>query len=74
MTLTANEKKTVLGVFEELLRKEYAELNTFLGSQTITDMQTLYQKLKYEGYCDRHGISYEEMSTDDFVSAALEEG
>ena len=73
MTLTANEKRTVLAVFEELNKRKYSELNTFLGSITIREMQALYQKLRYEGYCERHGITYEEMTDDDFIDAAMEE-
>lgn len=73
MTLTANEKRTVLAVFEELNKKRYSELNTFLGSITIKEMQALYQKLRYEGYCERHGITYEEMTDDDFIDAAMED-
>ena len=73
MTLTANEKRTVLVVFEELSRKSYSELNTFLGSLTIKEMQTLCQKLRYEDYCERHGITYDEMTEEDFVDAALED-
>ena len=73
MTLTANEKRTVLAVFEELNKRKYSELNTFLGSITIREMQALYQKLRYEGYCERHGITYEEMTDDDLLDAAMEE-
>ena len=73
MTLTANEKRTVLAVFEELNKRKYSELNTFLGSITIREMQALYQKLRYEGYCERHGITYEEMTDDDFIDAAMDE-
>ena len=73
MTLTAKEKRTVLVVFEELNKKGYSELNTFLGSITIKEMQTLCQKLRYEEYCERHGIAYEEMTEDDFIDAAMED-
>ncbi len=73
MTLTANEKRTVLAVFEELNKRKYSELNTFLGSITIREMQALYQKLRYEGYCARRGTTYEEMTDDDFIDAAMEE-
>ena len=72
MTLTANEKRTVLAVFDELGKKSYSELNTFLGSVTIREMQELCQKLRYEEYCDQRGITYEEMTEDDFVDAAME--
>lgn len=73
MNLTANEKKTVLAVFTALMEKPYNELNNFLGSLTIQDMQELASKLRYEGYCERHGIRYEDMTDDDFMLAYIEE-
>lgn len=72
MNLTTNEKRTILAVFDELLRKPYSELNTFLGSLTIEEMQKLYGKLRHEGYCERHGIRYEDMTEEDFEQAYLE--
>lgn len=72
MKLTTNEKRTVKAVFDELLKKPYSELNCFLGSLTIKEMQTLYSKLRYEQYCDGHGINYENMTEDDFISAEEE--
>lgn len=72
MTLTANEKRTVLAVFGELKRMRYSELNTFLGSMTIKDMYTLYSKLEHEDYCNRRGILFEDMTEEDFEDAALE--
>lgn len=72
MTLSEKEKRVVLGVFGELMGRKYSELNTFLGSETIKEMQTLYSKLRHEEYCKRMGITYEEMTEDDFVEAELE--
>ena len=72
MKLTANEKRTVKAVFGELLKKQHSELNCFLGSLTIEEMRKLYLKLRYEQYCDEHGINYEDMTEDDFISAEEE--
>lgn len=72
MKLSANEKRTVKAVFGELLKKPYSELNCFLGSLTIEEMQKLYSKLRYEQYCDYRGIKYEDMTEDDFISAEEE--
>ena len=72
MTLTANEKRTVLSVFDELCKMRYSDLNTFLGSITIKEMQLLRLKLAHEDFCDRHGIEFEDMTEEDFVTAALE--
>lgn len=70
--LTEREKITVLAVFEDLLMKPYSELNTFIGSMTISDMQKLYLKLKYEDYCREHNIVYEDMTEDDFIQYEME--
>ena len=72
MKLTANEKRTVKAVFRELLKKPYSELNCFIGSLTIEEMQKLYSKLRYEQYCEDHGIKYEYMTEDDYISAEEE--
>ena len=44
--MTKKEKALVVAVFGELLKKDYKELNCFLGSMTIKEMQDLYGKLK----------------------------
>lgn len=72
MELTTNEKRTVKEVFGELLKKPYSELNCFLGTLTIQEMQKLYSQLRYEQYCDDHDINYEDMTEDDFISAEEE--
>ena len=41
----------------------------YLGSETIKEMRTLYDKLRYEEYCERRGIAYEEMTEEDFIDA-----
>ena len=69
MTLTKKEKKVVLAVFDELNKKRDAELNMYLGSETIKEMPTLYNKLRHEEYCERRGIAYEEMTEEDFIDA-----
>ena len=67
--MTAQEKRTVLSVFEALTKMRYSELNTFLGSVTIREMSELYSRLKYEDYCIGRGIKYEDMTADDFADA-----
>lgn len=44
-SLNENQVRTVLAVFSELQRKPYSELNTFLGSITITEMVELQVEL-----------------------------
>ena len=73
MTLTADEKRTVFAVFTAIQEMPYKQLNSILGSVTIQEMQNLTSKLRYENYCDRHGIKYEDMTEDDFIDAYFEE-
>lgn len=72
MNLTKNEKRTVVAVFGELLQMGTSKLNTFLGSITIQEMQTLYMKLSYEDYCEKYHIKYEDMTVEDFEDAYRE--
>ena len=71
--MTAEEKRVVLAVFGSLVYRNDEDLNRFLGSETIREMQQMYLRLKYEGYCEKHGIKYEDMTVDDFVQAYDEE-
>ena len=73
MTLSKEEKRTVRAVFGELMMKSDRELNTFLGSITIEEMKKLYYKLKYEDFCEKRGITYEQMTPEDYEDAAFEE-
>lgn len=71
MTLSDRELGTVLAVFDSVMHRN--DLNSWLGSLTIEEMSKLYHKLRYRGYCESHGITYEEMTEDDFMSAYFEE-
>ncbi len=50
-SISEKEVRTILAVFEGLVRFPYDNLNTFLGSLTITEMHKLNLKLKkwYKG-------------------------
>lgn len=43
--ITETEVRTVLSVFEELKKMPHRQLNTFLGSVTIDEMNVLNSKL-----------------------------
>lgn len=70
MTLTENEKRTVMAVFWDCMCRK--DLSYWMGSITQTEMSKLYHKLKYEDYCTAHHIAYEEMTEDDMVNAELD--
>lgn len=68
MELTYKEVRTLKAVLYDLVTtfQDY-ELNRFMGSETIKDMKALQQKLHYYDYCQEHGITYEDMTEDDFI-------
>ena len=45
ITLNENQIKTILSVFGELRKRPYEEINTFIGSITIDEMNELYDLL-----------------------------
>ena len=68
MILTNKEVRTLKAVLSDLVTtfQDY-ELNRFMGSETIKDMKVLQQKFHYYDYCQEHGITYEDMTIDDFI-------
>lgn len=73
INFTEKEYRTIEAVFDSLAHLDWDEANKFLGSMTIKEMLVLNNKMRYDGYCKRHGISYEEMTEDDFIDVALED-
>lgn len=72
MVFTPDQIRTIFTVLGELWKKPYAELNEYLGSETIYKMRDLYHRMRYAGYCEEHHIRYEDMDIEDFVNAELE--
>ena len=72
MTLTSKELRTVEVVFDALLSMGDKRLNKFLGSITIEEMRYLWHKLSYREYCEKHDISFEDMTDNDFMQAYFE--
>ena len=71
MVFNEHEQRVVLGVFGELLGRD--DLNSFLGTLTIEEMNKIYSKLKHEPYCKKYGIKYEDMTEEDFEREYLEQ-
>lgn len=75
--MTNKEKAIVMAVFGALLHEHtWNELNAApfqLGSITIEEMSDLYYRLKYEDFCTRRGIKYEEMTDEDYEEYVLEQ-
>lgn len=68
MELTNKEIKTLRAVLYDLTTTfTDDEMNKFMGSETIKEMKALQQKLYYSDYCEEHGITYEDMTEDDFM-------
>lgn len=73
MTLTREELNTVFCVFYDLKTLKYDELNSFIGSETIKRMNNLCSKIHANDYCIEHGITFEDMTEDDWMSLYHEE-
>ena len=73
MKLTNNELKVIEAVFEDILRNENGDIHQRFGSLTIEAIQNIHSKIHYNEYCERHGISYEEMTDEDYEEAYSEE-
>ena len=56
MKLTESEVRTMVAVFDKLMRMPYDKLNTFLGSITIEEMRALWAKGRRELGLDREEI------------------
>ena len=65
-TISENERRTMVAVFNELMKKPYSELNTFLGSETIERMQAMAFKWEHATYAREHGKRVSQMDEADF--------
>ena len=65
-TINENERKTMVAVFKELMKKPYNELNTFLGSETIEQMQAMAFKWEHAPYARKHDKHVSQMNDADF--------
>ena len=68
MELTRRE----LNIMQEVLADAMMSRNKF-GSITMQEIGKLYSKIRYSDYCERHGLTYEEMTEDDFMRCYFEE-
>ena len=73
VNLTEAEMRTVQAVICEVAKMPFSKMNTFLGSMTCEEVSKLASKFWYAGYCERHGIKYEDMTEWDYEEAAMEE-
>lgn len=73
MELTSREKNLVQGIIGDLLSKPYNELNKTFGTETIQEMANLYSRMRWDDYCKRHNVKYEDLTEDDYEQAYREE-
>ena len=72
MKFTEEEMRTIKAVFDELHKMPFSDLNKVWGSMTCEEIGRLANKLYYNDYCERHGITYEDMTEGDFIDAYRE--
>lgn len=62
MEFTQKDRETVYEAIRGLVTSHnVAELNAILGSEKTREVYDLYCRMKYEAYCKRHGIRFEDM-------------
>ena len=52
--LSEDQARTVIAVFGELKKMKYSDLNTFLGSITIEEMNDLYFRLHKKYFPEKY--------------------
>lgn len=72
MKFTEQQERLIFVVLDEILRKPYDEINTTFGTRTIAEMKDLHDRMKYDDYCKRNGVKYENLTDDDREMFALE--
>ena len=50
-----------------------ASRHNILGSIGDAEARSLYNRLKYDDYCTKRGINYDDMTPEDFEEAAMKE-
>ena len=67
--INQNEKRLIIGVFQDLLGRQYPTAKNWLGSITEQEMRKLLHRLTYEDYMKEHGIKrIEDMTDDDYIN------
>ena len=70
MTLTARQATVVLAVLDEMMMRP--DVHYFLGSETIKEAVNLASRLRYNDYCIKHGIKFEDLTEADCEREYLE--
>lgn len=69
MKFTDTELNVIAYAIDELIRQGWKKH----GTLTIEEALTVASKLRFRDYCERHGITYEQMDDLDFEQAYREE-
>lgn len=74
MKFTKAEMDLFKMVLREVAKKDYDEIMNLVGSMYVEPVKRLADRLNTQWYCERHNIRYEDLTEDDRVDMALEEG
>lgn len=72
MKFTEQQERLVFIVLDEIIRKPTQELRSMFGTCTIDEIMELYDRMKLDDYCQRHGVEYENLTEDDRMTYADE--
>ena len=73
IVLTNDEKATLKHILDKILLNENARIHYDYGTFEIEIMQELYRKLKFDNYCKKLNIKYEDLSESDIELCYLME-
>ena len=71
MVINGRDKAIIVEMIFTIMRDKSFCLN--YGKRTIKEMKDLYSKIRYDDYCQKNGISYDEMSYGDKVNAMVDD-
>lgn len=72
MEITDTEKRTLEAVLNRMFSKQYVEISEYMNTSELCYVFHFWKKLRYEQYCENRGISYEDMTVEDFAQAEKE--
>ncbi len=72
MVINGRDKAIILNMVFTIMRNKSFNHDR-LGERTIKEMLELYNRIRYDDYCQENGIAYSEMSDMDKINAILDD-
>lgn len=72
MIINGRDKAIIINMLFTTMRDKSFRLK--YGKRTIKEMMELYDRIRYDDYCQENGIAYDEMSDMDKINAIVDDG